>query len=90
VKEQAMQAELRHARELKEAKAAAEAKLDKTLKEYTDSTAVLRKELEEETAARKAAQDRIALLTADQTEYDRLVMQIDALACRKRLFLSLA
>nr|XP_051214812.1 uncharacterized protein LOC127332541 [Lolium perenne] len=82
VKEQAMQAELWHARELKEAKAAAEAKLDESLKEYTDSTTVLRTKLEEERAARKAAQDRIALLTADQTEYDRLVMQIDALACR--------
>nr|XP_051211448.1 uncharacterized protein LOC127328930 [Lolium perenne] len=82
VKEQAMPAELRHARELKEAKARAEAKLDETLKEYTDSTAVLRKELEEETAARKAAQDKIAQLTTDQTDYDRMVMQIDALACR--------
>ncbi|KAK1602600.1 hypothetical protein QYE76_016869 [Lolium multiflorum] len=87
MKEQAMQAELRHARELKEAKAAAEAKLDETLKEYTDSTAGLRKELEEETAARKAAQDKIAQLTADQADYDRMVMQIDALACSKRFLL---
>ncbi|KAK1603849.1 hypothetical protein QYE76_027522 [Lolium multiflorum] len=82
LKEQAMQAELRHARELKEAKAAAEAKLDETLKEYTDSTAGLRKELEEEAAARKAAQDKIAQLTADQADYDQMVMQIDSLACR--------
>nr|XP_051197245.1 uncharacterized protein LOC127310628 [Lolium perenne] len=78
MKEQAMQAELRHARELKEAKSAAEAKLDETLKEYTDSTAGLRKELEEETAA----PDKIAQLTTDQADYDRMVMQIDALACR--------
>jgi hypothetical protein len=85
VKEQAMQAELRHARELKEAKAAAEAKLDESLKEYTNSTAVLRAEMEEETVARKAAQDRLALLEAEQKEYDRLVLQTDALALRKFL-----
>jgi hypothetical protein len=83
LKEQGMQAELRHARELKEAKAATEAKLDETLKEYTDSTAGLRKELEEEAAARKAAQDKIAQLTADQADYNKMVMQIDALACSK-------
>ncbi|KAK1609338.1 hypothetical protein QYE76_033011 [Lolium multiflorum] len=82
VKEQAMQAELRHARELKEAKAAAEAKLDESLKEYTNSIAVLRAEMEEETVARKAAQDRLALLEAEQKEYDRLVLQTDALALR--------
>nr|XP_051211248.1 uncharacterized protein LOC127328710 [Lolium perenne] len=82
VKEQAMQAELRHARELKEAKAAAEAKLDESLKEYTNSTAVLRAEMEEETVARKATQDRLALLEAEQKEYDRLVVQTDALALR--------
>nr|XP_051221850.1 uncharacterized protein LOC127340111 [Lolium perenne] len=68
VKDQAIQAELRHAQELKEAKAAAEAKLDDTLKECADSTAVLRAELEEESGARKAAQDRIALLEAEQKE----------------------
>ncbi|KAK1629082.1 hypothetical protein QYE76_003397 [Lolium multiflorum] len=82
MKEHAMDAELRHARELQKAKATAEAKLDETLKEYTDSTAGLRKELEEEAAARKAAQDKIAQLTADQADYDKMVMQIDALACK--------
>ncbi|KAK1608457.1 hypothetical protein QYE76_032130 [Lolium multiflorum] len=82
LKDELAQAELRHDRELKEAKAAAEAKLDETLKEFTDSTAVLRAELEEQTGAQKAAQERIATLTTDQTEYDRLVMQTDALAVR--------
>ncbi|KAK1604939.1 hypothetical protein QYE76_028612 [Lolium multiflorum] len=82
VKEQAMQAELRHAWELTEAKAAAEAKLDESLKEYTNSTTVLRAEMEEETMARKAAQDRLALLEVEQKEYDRLVLQTDALALR--------
>jgi septal ring factor EnvC (AmiA/AmiB activator) len=83
MKEHAMDAELRHARKLQKAKATAEAKLDETLKEYTDSTAGLRKELEEEAAARKAAQDKIAQLTADQADYDQMVMQINALACSK-------
>jgi predicted Rossmann fold nucleotide-binding protein DprA/Smf involved in DNA uptake len=85
VKEQAMQAGLRHARELEEAKAAAEAKLDESLKEYTNSTAVLRAELEEQSNARKAAEHRIDLMTTDHREYDRLVMQIDALALSKPL-----
>nr|XP_051204759.1 uncharacterized protein LOC127318329 [Lolium perenne] len=80
LKDQLMEAELRHSRELKEAQAAAEAKLDESLKEFTNSSAVMRAELEEETRARKEAQDRITTLTTDQAEYDRLVMQADALA----------
>jgi hypothetical protein len=84
-----MEAELRHARELKEVQAAAEAKLDESLKEYMNATAVLRTELEEETLARKAAQDRISTLNTDQAKYDRLVMQADALALSKPFFLSL-
>jgi hypothetical protein len=44
------------------------------LKEYTNNTAVLRAEMEEETVARKAAQDRIDLLNTEQKEYDRLVV----------------
>nr|XP_051213706.1 uncharacterized protein LOC127331570 [Lolium perenne] len=82
LKEKLVQAELRHDKERKEAKAAAEAKLDETLKECADSTAVLRAELEVESGARKAAQDWIALLEAEQKEYDRLVLQTDALALR--------
>ncbi|KAK1564062.1 hypothetical protein QYE76_018260 [Lolium multiflorum] len=82
LKDKLTQAELRHAQELKDAQAAAETKLDETLKEFTDASAVLRAELEEETRARKEAQDRIATLTTDQAEYDRLVMQADALALK--------
>jgi high-affinity K+ transport system ATPase subunit B len=77
LKDQLMEAELRHARELKEAQAAAEAKLDETLQEYSNATTVLGTELEEETLARKAAQDRITTLNTDQVEYDRLVMQAE-------------
>nr|XP_051221736.1 uncharacterized protein LOC127339991 [Lolium perenne] len=48
LKRKLMEAELRHSRELKEA----EAKLDESLKEFTNSSAVLRTELEEQTKAR--------------------------------------
>ncbi|KAK1665328.1 hypothetical protein QYE76_053487 [Lolium multiflorum] len=75
-----MQAELRHAQELKDAQAAAEAKLDESLKDFTDASAQLRKELEEESRLLKEARDRNAVLTSDQAEYDRLVIQVDALA----------
>nr|XP_051229688.1 uncharacterized protein LOC127347555 [Lolium perenne] len=82
LKEKLVQTELRYDQERKEDKAAAEAKLDETLKECADSTAVLRAELDEESGARKAAQDRIALLEAEQKEYDWLVVQTYALALR--------
>ncbi|KAK1644138.1 hypothetical protein QYE76_061943 [Lolium multiflorum] len=65
LKDQLMEAELWHARELKEAQSAAEAKLDESLKEYTTATTMLRTELEEETVGRKAAQDWIATLNTD-------------------------
>jgi hypothetical protein len=87
LKDQLMQVELRHDRELKEALAAAEAKFDESLKDFTDASTQLRKELEEETRLRKEAQARIATLTTDQAEYDRLVIQADALAFSKPLFL---
>nr|XP_051221141.1 uncharacterized protein LOC127339314 [Lolium perenne] len=80
LKDKLVQAKLRHARELKEAQAAAETKLDESLKDFTDSSAQLRKELEEETRLRKEAQARNATLTTDQAEYDRLVIQADKLA----------
>ncbi|KAK1617042.1 hypothetical protein QYE76_022559 [Lolium multiflorum] len=82
LKEKLVQTELWHDQERKNAKAAAESKLDETLKEFTDSTAVLRAELEEHSGARKAAEDRIALLNVEQKEYDQLVVQTDALAFR--------
>ncbi|KAK1668946.1 hypothetical protein QYE76_057105 [Lolium multiflorum] len=63
-------------------KAAAEAKLAESLEEYTNNAGAGRAELEEESKARKAAEHRIELMTTDHREYDRLVMQIDALALR--------
>ena len=90
LKDKLMEAELHHSQELKDAKAAAEAKLDDTLKEFTNSSAVLRAELEEESKARKAAEERIGVLTTDQAAYDRLVLQADALALSKSFFFSFA
>ena len=90
LKDKLMEAELHHSQELKDAKAAAEAKLDDTLKEFTNSSAVLRVELEEESKAWKAAEERIGVLTTDQAAYDRLVLQTDALAFSKSVFSSFA
>ncbi|KAK1608552.1 hypothetical protein QYE76_032225 [Lolium multiflorum] len=82
LKDQAFQAGLQHDQELKDAKAAAEAKLAEVLEDSTNSSAVLRAELEEAIKARKAAKDQVARLTTKQKEYDQLVMQTDALALR--------
>ena len=90
LKDKLMEAELHHSQELKDAKAVAETKLDDTLKEFTNSSAVLRAELEEESKARKAAEERISVLTTDQATYDRLVVQADALAFSKSFFPSFA
>nr|XP_051222286.1 actin cytoskeleton-regulatory complex protein PAN1-like [Lolium perenne] len=82
LKDKLMESEVRHSQELKDAQAAAETKLDDTLKEFTHNSKVLRLELEEESKARKAAEERIATLTTDQAAYDQLVMQADALASK--------
>jgi t-SNARE complex subunit (syntaxin) len=65
LKDQLMQAKLRHSRELRDAQAAAEAKLDESLKDFSDASARLWKELEEESQLLKEAQDRNATLTSD-------------------------
>ncbi|KAK1609815.1 hypothetical protein QYE76_033488 [Lolium multiflorum] len=76
----AISAGLRHDQELKDAKAATEAKLSEVLEDSTNSSAVLRAELVETSKARKAAKVQVARLNAEQKEYDQLVMQTDALA----------
>jgi hypothetical protein len=86
LKDKLMEAELRHSRELKDAQAAAEVKLDESLKDFSDANTQLRKELEEESRLLKEAQDRNALLTADQLEFDWLIIQADTLALSKSLF----
>nr|XP_051202066.1 actin cytoskeleton-regulatory complex protein PAN1-like [Lolium perenne] len=82
LKDKLIQFGLRHDQEMKDAKAAAKAKLNEALEDSINSTSVLRAELEEGGKARKAAEDRAALLEAEQKEYDQLVMQTDALALR--------
>ncbi|KAK1607955.1 hypothetical protein QYE76_031628 [Lolium multiflorum] len=82
LKEQAIQTGLRHDQEMRDAKAAAEAKLAEVLEDSSNSSAVLRAELEEVGKFRKAAEDRVALLTGEQKDYDELVMRTDALALR--------
>jgi predicted neutral ceramidase superfamily lipid hydrolase len=80
-----MQAALQHDQALKDAQAAAEARLAEVVEDSTNSNTVLTTELEEERKARKAAEHLIEVMTTDHKEYDRLVMQIDALALRKSL-----
>ena len=80
-----MQAALQHDQALKDAQAAAEARLAEVVEDSTNSNTVLMTELEEERKARKAAEHHIEVMTTDHKEYDRLVMQIDALAFRKSL-----
>ncbi|KAK1627557.1 hypothetical protein QYE76_001872 [Lolium multiflorum] len=82
LKEQAIQAGLRHDEEMRDAKAAAEAKLAEVLEDSSNSSAVLRAELEEEKKAWKAAEQHIEIMTTDHKEFDRLAMHIDALALR--------
>ena len=77
-----MQAALQHEQALKDARAAAEARLAEVVEDSTNSNTVL---MTEERKARKAAEHRIEVMTTDHKEYDRLVMQIDALALRKSL-----
>jgi hypothetical protein len=81
-----MQAALQHSQELKDAKAAAEARLAEVVDDSANSTAVLRAELEEMGKFRKAAEDQVARLTAEQKEYDELVTRTDALALSKCFF----
>jgi predicted neutral ceramidase superfamily lipid hydrolase len=80
-----MQAALQHEQALKDARVAAEARLAEVVEDSTNSNTVLKAELEEERKARKAAERLIEVMTTDHKEYDRLVMQIDALAFRKSL-----
>jgi hypothetical protein len=88
-----MEAELRHAKALKES----EAKVNDSLEEFTNSTAVLRAELEEQTKAREEqskwwelAENRVSALLFEQKDFDRPVVQTDTLALSKPFFLSVA
>jgi hypothetical protein len=87
LKDQLIQIGLKHSEAMKAAQAAAESKMNEALEGANNSNVVLRAELEEGAKARKAAEDEAARLTAEQEEYDHLVMQTDSLARRKFSFL---
>ncbi|KAK1631016.1 hypothetical protein QYE76_005331 [Lolium multiflorum] len=72
LKDQLIQLGLEHSKALKAAQATAEAKLNEALEDASNSTVVLRAELEEAAKARKAAEDQTARLEAEQKEYDLL------------------
>ncbi|KAK1686025.1 hypothetical protein QYE76_046873 [Lolium multiflorum] len=82
LKDKLIQAELQRTRKLKEAQAAGEARLDEALKDFTDATGQLQKELEEETRLLKEARDRNATLASDQAQLYRMVIQTDQLALK--------
>jgi UDP-N-acetyl-D-mannosaminuronate dehydrogenase len=83
LKDHLIQFGLRHDKEMKDAQTAAETKLNEALEDANNSNVVLRSELAEVSKARKAAEDRVALIEAEQKDYDLLVMQTNALALRK-------
>jgi t-SNARE complex subunit (syntaxin) len=76
LKDKLIQAELQHTRELKEARAAGETKLDEALKDFSDASGQLQKELEEETRLLKEAEDQNAILAADQAQFVRMIIQV--------------
>ncbi|KAK1603989.1 hypothetical protein QYE76_027662 [Lolium multiflorum] len=82
LKDQLIQAGLKHNEAMKAAEATAATKLNEALEDANNSNAVLNAELEEMAKARKAAEEKAARLEAEQKEYDLLVMQTDALALR--------
>jgi hypothetical protein len=86
LKDQLIQLGLDHAKALKAAESAAEAKLNEALEDAGNANVVLQAELEEAAKARKAAEDKASRLDAEKQEYDLLVKQTDALALRKFLF----
>jgi hypothetical protein len=77
LKDKLIQAELRHTRVLKEAKAVGEAKLEEALRDFNDASGQLRKDLDEGAKLLKQAQDRNTALLSDQAEFDRMVIQTD-------------
>ncbi|KAK1643760.1 hypothetical protein QYE76_061565 [Lolium multiflorum] len=79
LKDQAIQAGVRHAEELKAAEAAAEARLNEALEDAGNANVAA---AEEAKKAQKAAEGEVARLKAEQKEYDLLVTRTDALALR--------
>ncbi|KAK1664990.1 hypothetical protein QYE76_053149 [Lolium multiflorum] len=82
LKDQLIQAGLQHARVLKEAIAAGDAKVEEARKEFADAAGQLRKELEEDTKLLQQAQERNAELVSDQVSLDRIIIDTDAQALK--------
>jgi hypothetical protein len=83
LKEKLMQAEPKHTQVLKEAQAAGEAKLEEALRDFTDASGQMRKDLDEGGKLLKEAENRNSDLLADQAEFDMMVIQTDQQALSK-------
>jgi septal ring factor EnvC (AmiA/AmiB activator) len=85
--DQLIQAELQHARSLKEAIAASDAKVEEARKQFAEAEGQLRQELEEEEKLVKLEQERNAALLAVQASIDLMVKDVDDKALSKYLCL---
>ncbi|KAM0888481.1 hypothetical protein ACQ4PT_028309 [Festuca glaucescens] len=82
LKEELIQAGLRHAGALKEAIAAGEAKVEEAKKKLADAEEQLRRELEEEKKLRQLEQERNDALLAVQVSLDEMIKDVDDKALR--------
>ncbi|KAM0907458.1 hypothetical protein ACQ4PT_016110 [Festuca glaucescens] len=82
LKEELIQAGLRHAGALKEAVAAGEAKVEEAKKQFADAEERLRQELEEEKKLREMERDRNAVLAAAQASLGQMIKDTDAKALK--------
>ncbi|KAM0881799.1 hypothetical protein ACQ4PT_032720 [Festuca glaucescens] len=77
LKDQLIQAGLQHARALKEAIAAGEAKVEEAKKQFADAEEQLRRELKEEKKLRQQEQERSDALLAVQVSFDEMIKDVD-------------
>ncbi|KAM0853425.1 hypothetical protein ACQ4PT_051078 [Festuca glaucescens] len=77
LKDQLIQAGLQHARALKEAIAAGEAKVEEAKKQFADAEEQLRRELEEEKKLQQQEQERNDALLAVQVSLDEMIKDVD-------------
>ncbi|KAM0889398.1 hypothetical protein ACQ4PT_027716 [Festuca glaucescens] len=82
LKEELIQAGLRHAGALKEAIAAGEAKVEEAKKQLADAEEQLRRELGEEKELRQLEQERADALLAVQVSLDEMIKDVDDKALR--------
>nr|XP_051201858.1 uncharacterized protein LOC127315405 [Lolium perenne] len=82
LKDQLIEARLKHARSLQEAIAAGDAKVEEARKQFAEAEGQLRAELEEDTKLLHLEQDRNAELVANQASLDEMIMDTDAQALK--------